>query len=201
MIHARAHRAGRAFTLVEVIVVLLMLGILSGLIVPRLLRSERRLADNECQEAARLLSAAAKRSALGSQSVSVKYDAESRTMHMYVLQRMPNRRGDSDIQEWVQDPLVRPVKLVNLSYRRGMTDSQSLGERTWNMVFPPSEPRPVVWLLFAAKSDADAAGWQVELLPDDMGATRRGASEQSRASIAGLLRIDLDATNQGEKAW
>src|SRR5262249_11116844 len=153
----------------------------------------------ECQDVSRLLGAAAKKSLLAGQPVSVKYDATSRSVHMYVLKRIQGRNGDTD--EWVEDPLGRPVMLDTLTYRRGAAGRQSLGEGNWNVVFQSSEPRPVLWLLFAPKADQDGAGWQVELLPDDTGATKRGAQEQSRASIAGLLRIDLDATNQGEKAW
>jgi len=188
-----------AFTVIEMVVVVLLIAIIGGMIAPRLMRSERRLAERECEEVRRVLSIAASRSALSGQGILLSYDSREKTLNVFVLARVETNNGTRN--EWQSDRMILPVKLDALAFRRGSADQQGLNASGWSVVFPTGEPRPMMWLAFSPASEPESAGWQIELMPDETGATKRRMNENSRASAAGLFRIDLDATNQGERAW
>lgn len=188
-----------AFTMIEMIVVVVLIGIIGAMVVPRALRSERRLAERECEDVRRLLSVAAGRSTLSGQGVLVTFDARDKTISVFVLSKVDTSDGAKNA--WQRDPLIPAVELQSLTFRRGTADQQGLNASGWSAVFPTAEPRPMLWLVFAPASDPEAMGWQIELMPDETGASKRQMTERSRAAAAGLFRIDLDATNQGERAW
>lgn len=196
-----AGRRGRAFTLIELIVVIIMISILAGFIVPRIINTGKRQAEIEATEVARLLSVAARRSALAAEVVAVEYDGTGPRLSMVVLRNVDTGRGLK--QAWVADPLTPPVELTAVNVVRAVGDGQVLGTAggRWWVDFDPSQPRPVLWLLVGDDRAAESEGWQIELLPEETSASKRPATDPSRASLAGLLRIDLDATNQGERAW
>lgn len=185
--------------MLEMVVVVLLIGVVGGMIAPRMMRSERRLAERECEEVRRVLSIAASRSALSGQGILVSYDSRERMLNVYVLARVETTSGSKN--QWETDRLILPVRLEALAFRRGSADQQGLGASGWSVVFPTGEPRPMMWLSFSPASEPENTGWQIELMPDETGATKRRMTESSRASAAGLFRIDLDATNQGERAW
>ncbi len=189
----------RGFTMIELVVVVLLIAVIGGLMVPRLVGNARRRASAECEDIARLFSVAASRSALSGQSVLISYDGRSHVISAYVLREVVER-GEVR-QQWSSDLMLQPVRLESLAFRRGMADSQALSSSGWEVAFPTGEPRPLAWLAFSANADAESSGWQVELLPEETGASKRSMQQPSRASEAGLYRKDLDAIGQGERAW
>jgi len=195
---AASHRS-RAFTMLELIVVVLLIAVLGGLIMPRLFGSDRREAERECEDVRRLLSVAANRSVVSGQSVLVKYDSQARKIDAFVLREVSSSDGVRN--EWWSDIMIPGVFLDKLSFRRGTSDVQALSTGSWSIEFTTAEPRPLLWLAFSATNEPEASGWQVELLPEETGASRRRMNQTSRATSAGLFRIDLDAVGQGERAW
>ena len=185
--------------MIELVVVVLLVGIIGGMVLPRVMRSERRLAERECEEVRRALSIAAGRSALSGQGILVSFDSREKMLKVLVLARVETNNGSKN--EWQSDRMILPVKLDSLAFRRGSADQQGLNASGWSVVFPTGEPRPIMWLAFSPASEPESAGWQIELMPDETGASKRRMNETSRASAAGLFRVDLDATNQGERAW
>lgn len=189
----------RGFTMIELVVVVLMIAVIGGLMVPRLVGNERRRASAECDDVQRLFSTAASRSALSGQSVLIRYDGRSHVLSAKVLREVVER---GEIRHaWTEDRMFVPIRLESLAFRRGSADEQELSAGGWEIVFPTGEPRPLAWLAFSANADPETAGWQVELLPDETGASKRSMRDRSRASEAGLFRKDLDAIGQGERAW
>jgi type II secretory pathway pseudopilin PulG len=185
--------------MIELVVVVLLIGVIGGMVLPRVMKSERRLAERECEEVRRVLSIAAARSALSGQGILISFDAREKLLSVFVLARIETNNGSKN--QWESDRMILPVQLQSLAFRRGTADQQGLNASGWSVVFPTGEPRPMMWLAFSPASEPEATGWQIELMPDETGATRRRMNESSRASAAGLFRIDLDATNQGERAW
>ncbi|MFA6043993.1 MAG: type II secretion system protein, partial [Phycisphaerales bacterium] len=70
--------------MVELIVVVVMLGVLAGLVGPRLLGWTHRHTEAAALKLADLLSAASRRDTLSSQRVAVDYDAKRGTARMQV---------------------------------------------------------------------------------------------------------------------
>jgi prepilin-type N-terminal cleavage/methylation domain-containing protein len=190
-----------AFTLIEIIIVVILIGVLAGLIIPRMVNSGKRQADFESSEITRLLGVAARRAALSGEIVAVEYDGAGPRLSLVALRETDTSRGPR--QTWVQDPLVTPVELTAVDVIRATADGQPIGNAggKWWVDFNPSEPRPALWLLVGRPGSDASSQWQVELLPEETSASRRSMDEPSRAASAGALRVDLDATNQGERAW
>jgi prepilin-type N-terminal cleavage/methylation domain-containing protein len=196
----RARRSG-AFTLIELVVVILVIAVLAGFMAPRMVNSARRQADLEAAEVTRLLGVAARRAALSSEIVAVEYNAAVPSLSLVVLRDIDTGRGSR--RTWVQDALVPPVNFQAATILRATADGQPVAGSggNWWVDFNPSEPRPALWILVGDARGDSTLQWQVELLPEETTASRRSLNEPSRASIAGAVRIDLDASNQGERAW
>jgi prepilin-type N-terminal cleavage/methylation domain-containing protein len=194
-------RPRRAFTLIELIVVIILVGVLLGLIAPRMIDSGRRQAEFESAEITRLLGVAARRAALSGEIVAVEYDGSAPRLALVALRETQTSRGVR--RTWVEDPLVPAVELTHVDILTASADGQTIGTAgsKWWVDFNPSEPRPALWLLVGRPRSDSSAQWQVELLPEETSASRRPTSMPSRASAAGALRVDLDAINQGERAW
>ena len=73
-------RAGAAFTLIEAIVVIVIIGILATAIVPRMLNVGQREAELEARAVQRLLSVAAEKCAIWNRSVAVDCNADKGTL-------------------------------------------------------------------------------------------------------------------------
>ncbi|MGE3107598.1 MAG: hypothetical protein AB7G11_16275 [Phycisphaerales bacterium] len=185
--------------MIELVVVVIIIALIGGLVVPRLVGNERRRASAECEDVTRLLSIAASRSALSGQTVLITFDGRSHVLEALVLREVVERGVVRN--QWTADRMIQPVKLESLAFRRGIADAQDLAPTGWEVLFPVGEPRPLTWLAFSASHDPESSGWQVELLPEETGASKRTMREPSRASQAGLYWKDLDALGQGERAW
>lgn len=194
-------RSRRGFTLIELIVVTILVAVLLGLVAPRMIDSGRRQAEHEASEITRLLGVAARRAALSGEIVAVEYDGSVPQVTLVALRDTETSKGPR--RTWVQDPLVPPVELTHMDILTASADGQVIGTAgsKWWIDFNPSEPRPTIWLLVGRPGADSTTQWQVELLPEETSASRRSMSVPSRASAAGALRIDLDAANQGERAW
>jgi prepilin-type N-terminal cleavage/methylation domain-containing protein len=194
-------RRPRAFTLIELVIVTILIAVLIGLIAPRMIDSGRRQAEFETAEITRLLGVAARRAALSGEIVAVEYDGSVPRLSLVALRETETSRGRR--RTWVEDPLVPAVELNYVDILTASADGQTIGTAgsKWWVDFNPSEPRPALWLLVGRPRSDSTNQWQVELLPEETSASRRSSSQPSRASAAGALRVDLDAINQGERAW
>lgn len=185
--------------MLEIIVVAILIAVFAGMIIPRLTGGESRRAEREAGELARLLSAAAGRSSLAGQAVSIEFDESDGRVRVLVLQRVQTSRGVES--EWAADPLLRAVQLETLQLRQVAVDGSALSPTRWRIELPAGEPRGAVWILAGLRSDPAGTNWQIELMPEDAGATVRPGTAPPRSALTGGLPIDLDATNQGERAW
>jgi type II secretory pathway pseudopilin PulG len=184
--------------MIELIIVILLFAILAAFIAPRVLRMDQRRAANEASQVARILGVAARRASLSSEVVAVDFDTD--TLTVLTLRRV-QARGRAARTEWVEDPLIEPVNLAATQVRRAFADGTALRPDRWRVEFPAAEPRPMLSLVLAPPRQPESAGWQIELLPDDMNAIKSSAGATSRSAQNAWRHIDLDAQNRGEKAW
>ncbi|MCC6321650.1 MAG: prepilin-type N-terminal cleavage/methylation domain-containing protein [Phycisphaerales bacterium] len=210
---ARARRG--AFTLVEMVVVIIILGVLAGVTLPRLFGNESRRLDVETQTVQRMLSIVAERGSLIPEPVAIDFDGETSTFRI-----MARRKGAAFVakragvdaqpaQDWATDSLVEPVTLARTRLANAWIDGRPLPKRAWRVVFNPGEQRPALVLQIEAISGGIAPGggdskpvWQIALGSDDAAATRTAISAaRSGAPLATSRAIDLDATGKGDKAW
>ena len=111
---ARAHAspatvpaaARRAFTMVELIVVVVILAIAAVAIVPKFSGTARQDADNSVERVAELLRMFAFRESLGSQQVALWRDPADGRIHLLVKDGMGDAEGTPD---WRADRFAAPV--------------------------------------------------------------------------------------------
>lgn len=200
--HSRISRAARAFTLIELVVAVLVLGVIAAVIAPRLLDAGSRRAQENAREVVHLISVAARRDALGGRRQALEYDSAASTLSLLVLAApAPDGRTPGG---WRADPLAPTVKLEGVRLREAAFDGRRQDPRGWRMEFPETGPRPELELVLEpAAPQKIKTAWTIDLLPSasaawmDDGASPRGQA----AAHAGLRSIDLDASGKGQQAW
>jgi prepilin-type N-terminal cleavage/methylation domain-containing protein len=200
------------FTLVELIVVIIILGVMAGMIVPRTLNVGARQTDVEARSAQQLLTVAAERDTLSVEPQAIEYDEASNELRLLVRRAgtaVTLSRNDS-ADAWRPDPLLLPVVFTSSRLTQAWADGRPLPRNQWRVVFSPSQPRPSIVLQIERRSDRSEArsssepgsAWQVGLAPDAPSASRSPVqSGQGFASLVNSRSIDLDAAGRGEKPW
>lgn len=197
----------RAFTLLEILVVIVILGILATAIVPRMLDVGKRQAEQEARSVQRLLSIAAEKSAVWNQPVAVDFQDDKHTLSIWTMKEDAKASADTTGAarvRWVYDGLVEPVVLDRLRISTATQDGQSLAATKWRVSFSPGQPRPVVAINLEPKSERDGPRWSVTLPAGEANATRTasgGSTSGGGAFGAPSRSIDLDDTGKGETPW
>lgn len=193
--NASARHAGPpAFTLVEVIVVVILLSVLSAVVVPRLGNMGARAAANEAESAGALLTVLAQRSVSGDATALVS-DPARRELRLEI------RRASADELEttWEIAPLARPVRLERLALRQAVIDGGAIpGATPWRSECGAGLPAPLVSLLLAAD---DGEAWQIDLAAGRMQATTRRLSDAAQWQPGLGAGVDLDAQGGRDKPW
>ncbi|MEO1131056.1 MAG: prepilin-type N-terminal cleavage/methylation domain-containing protein, partial [Planctomycetota bacterium] len=146
MISQALHSRRSAFTLIELIVVVVLLGVLAGLVAPRLLTTERRRAEATVTDLTSMLSVVARRDALGNSRMALEYDAERGTVKLDTL-RVEGERFGTRQTAWRPDPLTPRVELEGIEITETRVDGYSTGEKWWRIEFAPGVPRPLIELV------------------------------------------------------
>jgi len=195
--------------MIELIVVVVMLGVLGGLIVPRMMSTERRRAQARVEALAGMLTVVAQREALGSHRMRMSYDEKRGTVRLDALRvigERGERRSGADVlgeDDWRPDPLVPEAVLEGISLAEVRFDGRPVEDERWQVEFVPGVPRAMIEMVVQAQTSTGRAGrvWLVELLPyapeaDIVTVGAGGVAEGRRARS-----VDLDAMGRGEVEW
>lgn len=187
----RNAHAQPGFTLIELIVVVVLLGLIAAVITPRLFESTSRRAGECARELTMLLSVAAHRDALAADRLALEFDGASRTLRMLVL-----RSGDGEAQ-WRADPLVNDVVISEGATLTAFVDGRELEAGGWRIAMPPSEPRPTIELRLSL-AGARTGGWAITLFPAASSAHLQAPGATARPALSS---IDLDGEGVGDRPW
>ncbi len=191
-------KSPRAFTLLELIVVVLVLGVIVGALAPRLGDSSLRRAQQQARDVVGLLSTAARRDAAGGARLALEYQPDEKRLALLVL-RAPEP-GSRALPSWSIDPLAPPVTLENIRLRDALADGAPLDRRGWRLEFPQNQPRPEIELRLETGDPPRAlTAWSVLLLPGASAAALDGLGSNSPRPV--LRSIDLDAMGKGAQSW
>jgi prepilin-type N-terminal cleavage/methylation domain-containing protein len=182
----------RAFSLVEVIVVIVIMGVLAAVTIPRITGMAGRRVRATAESLADLLATAARRESLTSQQSIVGYRKD---LHAISLSVLVATEGESSSAMWVEDRLAPSVNLGEAVIQAVEADGGAMDPMEWSFDFLPGVRRP--GLAIVLSDPANRERWRVEL---PSGAAHAVVSQ---AEFSGLLdqSIDLDAAGAGSAAW
>lgn len=181
----------RAFSLVELIVVVVIVGILAGLIVPRVVGSSARRVRAAAEAAGEVLSLAARREGLSTQPMAIDYDAE--TSRLRILTLSQDSRGDL---QWVEAGASLAAQLGDTRVSAATADSNQLDTKKFRVEFPSNTRRPALVMTLEDQFGRDP--YTVALSP---WASAASVTAGRTAPDTMDQSIDLDATGKGEQAW
>ena len=214
----------RAFTIIEILVVLVLLAVLSGIIVARITSAGARAQLVEAERLGALFDAAARRATTRAQPMLVRYNppnanrraaapASDDSGGSFSVMSRPVRVGRFALLQgdWEPDPLIAPVTLNALRitnilrndapqrFEDGfgiiLNDPAVIAQRTTIILAPPGDARSTRQF-FEIRLSSDAR--RVRTITDP------AALDPQQLTPDGLIRVqtlDLDAQGLGEVAW
>jgi prepilin-type N-terminal cleavage/methylation domain-containing protein len=197
-----------AFTLLEIIVCIVILGLIATAIVPRVLNVGRRQADLEAGRVQRLLSVVAEKCSVWNEAVAVDYSADKSQLSVWT--RRADTKAGADATgsarvKWEMDGLVEPVVLDRLRLAQAAQDGQILPGGKWRVAFIPGQPRPELTFQLEPKAEQDGPRWMVTLAPDQATAVRSAGEDSLHSGKlpmgAESRSIDLDDAGKGQTPW
>lgn len=221
----------RAFTLVELIVVVIILAVVAGIVLPRLGGNALRQASIEAEAVRLMLSTAADQhgtlgaptgrasgaqpddatvggwGAGGATTSAVEYSAALKQLRLVERSAAARSAGSARAEaRWEPLPLVEPVDLQRCTIEQVSIDGESFAataDHDWRVLFQPGLPRPTISLLLTA--EGGSASWQIDLPAAGSTVLLRelpAATRALRPPVEGPTSpIDLDAAGVGESAW
>lgn len=212
---SRPGRGGRAaFTLVELVVVMIVLTVTVGLLSPRLFGNNSRRAQSEAEAVRALVTSLAEQLAdpgviAESPARVLQYAAASETgsfPEFRLARRVQGaKKGDwTDEQERLYPPVVLESARVVQVVLDGRVQSVN-ADQPWRIEFTSAGVRPALSILLATRDSSEAATtetWQIDLIPTRTEAALRTLAPGT-TSVAPLApdAIDLDLTGGGETPW
>lgn len=193
MTHGQTNRGRGGFTIIEVIVVIVILGIVSTVVGVRMASMSRREAEAAAWGIGDVLSTAARRESLSSQLVAVSYSHETKKV---VFQAMVAESSEGNArQRWQPDRLVPPVDLGDAEVEAVESDGALLNPGDWRIEFTPGVHRPTLGITVVDSRQRDR--WRVEL------PSNADSAGVSHGLGHGLLSeaVDLDAGGAGSSPW
>lgn len=203
----------RAFTIVEVVVVVLIIGMLGALVVPRLLSVAGRQAEVEAEAVRAVLSGAAQRDAVSAQPVALVFrageqpDGAQRIEVETLAQGAPAGEEQSGAQagaQWKRVPLIRPANLALTELSAALIDGQPMVlEGDWRATLTDGGTGAAITLLVRTRAGVvgQARAWQIDLVPGQTGATLRAVAPDAAAQPVSAGAQDLDEEGQRNSTW
>lgn len=183
----------RAFTLIEVLIVLIIIAVVLGVAAPRLSAISGGKTRSAAQQTAAILSAVARREQLSSQPIALDFDLK--TGRLVALSKRPT--ADGSFPDWSADPLVASADLSIAPPTAVMLGDDSLDASGFRIDLRSVSPRPTIRI--SLQGD-DAIRPITVVLPAGRLTARIAAADEG-PEVDGDVLVDLDAAGKGDEAW
>ncbi len=186
----------RAFTLMEIIIVIVVMSIIMAIAMPRFGNTARRQMQNTADELADMLTMFAHHAATEHRPIAIWHDYARNWIVLLVMDIDPATPNDPP--QWQVDRFVQPVKLPASVDKRnviGMQDGEVVDFPRWPIATKLGQPRPEIQISFS-----DDTGLTKTLLLKSHALT---PTQLEIAAESGAIRlaIDLDATGRRQEDW
>lgn len=191
---ATSRRSRRAFTLVELIVVIIVIGVLAGMIVVRLGSNTSRRADVALAGVRALLETIAHRQTVSSTPLALHWNPERRELWLDVLRSPSLAEAETAFPKWVRDPMSRPVFIPEDVEFRGI-ELERQPVRQFPVIFTGDVPRPTIEVYLGFGEVVDVVALLPFALEPVIYGSRFGSIDDQP------YPVDLDASGQRENDW
>ncbi len=213
-----ADRVGirRAFSMVEMIVVIILIGVLAAVALPRMVGTRDRAAAAESESVRQLLSSLGQRLTLSGQAVALQYEPDARRLSLLMQAESSATSSVGSATKasaaWTPMPLVRPVVLASTRLSALIVDGRAMtlsslpgvsGGAPYQLEFQPGRVRPVVTIVLVREDSAgeDSAAYQVDLVSEEPAARLRTVANARDIQPIQIRGEDLDATGRRATPW
>jgi len=180
----------RAFTLLEIIVVIIIIGVMSSMIIPRLSGNQQREFNLAVERVNDVVLMFAHRVSTSNQAAALRYDPDKGLFTLLA------KVEEADGYYWGFDPLAEPVKLPSWLESDAITifvDGEITDTMQWPVTTTPGESRPLIevamhWNDHAALISLPSHAMGPNIWFDGVGTQP-------------LEPIDLDAQGRGREEW
>lgn len=182
----------RAFTMIELIVVIIMLGVAAGVMSVRFTDTAYRNAQVKIAQVESLLETLAHRQIVSNAQFGIVFDTDE-----LWLERLMHEVGEEKAT-WHYDPMVAPV-----IFDDGVVQFVALkldGSAVKNPIraqFRPGETRPLIEVELAYQDRTVI----LELLPHALSPVRKGDVSNRNSARQDLQAVDLDGEGRAEEQW
>ncbi|MCH8823824.1 MAG: prepilin-type N-terminal cleavage/methylation domain-containing protein [Planctomycetes bacterium] len=186
----------RAFTLIELVVVMIVMSIIMAITLPRLSNSDGRKLQNAADELADMLTMFAHHAATEHRPIAIWHDYDRNWIVLLVMDIDPATPNDPP--QWQIDRFVQPIKLPDSVDRTtvfGMQDGEAVDFQRWPIATRPGQPRTEIQISFT-----DDTGRTKTLLLKGHSLTPVQLDNAAETSAI-RLAIDLDATGRRQEDW
>jgi prepilin-type N-terminal cleavage/methylation domain-containing protein len=190
----RPSRLARAFTLLEVMVVVVVLTLLMSMAIPRLGNTDRRTFQLAVDQVADLLMMYAQRDNLSPYPVGLLHDANNGQLLVMVLD------GDDDRGDWTVDRLARPVNLPDVVDQDMLfvyVDGEPVSIREWPLGNTPGQDRPTLEISLQSMDGEQ----QVTLTLPSYGMSPKRQWSDGTGYLGRRETVDLDAQGRSREDW
>lgn len=186
----------RAFTLIELVVVMIVMSIIMAITLPRLSNTDGRKLQNAADELADMLTMFAHHAATEHRPIAIWHDYQRNWIVLLVMDIDPATPNDPP--QWQIDRFVQPIKLPDSVDRTtvfGMQDGEAVDFQRWPIATKPGQPRTEIQISFT-----DNTGLTKTLLLKGHSLTPVQLDNAAETSAI-RLAIDLDATGRRQEDW
>ncbi|MEK6702602.1 MAG: prepilin-type N-terminal cleavage/methylation domain-containing protein [Planctomycetota bacterium] len=191
----------RAFTMVELIVVVIVMTVVAATIIPRFSGNEARAAEQEARNVKEFFSSVGARAVLTSQSLQVEYNSLTRQFVMKTARATSDPANFASEREWLPDPLLAPVKLEHVNVRTISADGLPGDVVNFLIELPVGRPRPALVVILGQSNTGETGAWRVELPPEGVEAIFAKTDPLDAAMPSTGTSQDLDASGMGDTPW